>query len=104
MTTPTTSPGGFQVPGGFQTPGTAPSAPRTTGGFQVPGGFGTPQTPPAAAKGGGFMPQDEASFLFGPPAGQEPKPEPEEPKKKGGGFWGRKLFQPNTSKYRGGDD
>lgn len=50
------------------------------------------------------MPQDEASFLFGPAAGQEPKQEPEEPKKKGGGFWGRKLFQPNTSKYRGGDD
>lgn len=50
------------------------------------------------------MPRDEASFLFGPPVGQELKPEPEEPKKKGGGFWGRKLFQPNTSKYRGGDD
>ena len=33
------------------------------------------------------MPRDEASFLLGPPVGQEPKPEPEEPKKKGGGFW-----------------
>lgn len=110
--TPTTSPDVFQAPGGFQMPGASSAAPKTTGSFQVPGGFGAPQTPPAsgdfapptAAKGGGFMPQDEASFLFGPPAGQEPKKEPEEPKKKGGGFWGRKLFQPNTSKYRGGDD
>lgn len=112
VTAPTTPPGGFQVPGGFQTPGAAPSTPKPSGGFQVPGGFGIPQTPPAdggfaptsTAKGGGFMPRDEASFLFGPPVDQEPKPEPEEPKKKGGGFWGRKLFQPNTSKYRGGDD
>lgn len=110
--TPTTPPDGSQAPGGFQMPGAPPTAPKTSGSFQVPGGFGVPQTPPAsggfapptAAKGGGFMPQDEASFLFGPPAGQEPKKEPEEPKKKGGGFWGRKLFQPNTSKYRGGDD
>lgn len=109
---PTTLAGGFRAPGGFQMPGTDPAAPKTTGSFQVPGGFGAPQTSPAgggfahpsAARGGGFMPQDEASFLFGPPAGQEPKQEPEEPKKKGGGFWGRKLFQPNTSKYRGGDD
>ena len=49
------------------------------------------------------MPQDEASFLFGPQPSQEPKPEPEDTKKKSGGFWGRKLFAPNTSKYRGGD-
>ena len=86
-------PSGFQMPGGFEAPPAAPAAPQS-------GGF----APPAAAKGGGFMPQDEASFLFGPPPGQEPKPEPEEPKKKSGGFWGRKLFQPNTAKYRGGDD
>lgn len=68
------------------------------GGFSIP-----PLTPPAVAKGGGFMPQDEASFLFGPQPSQEPKPEPEDTKKKSGGFWGRKLFAPNTSKYRGGD-
>ena len=93
-----------------ETPVMTPATPP--GGFQVPGGFGTPQMPPtgggfaptSTAKGGGFIPQDEASFLSGPPAGQEPKPEPEEPKKRSGGFWGRKLFQPNTSKYRGGDD
>ena len=47
------------------------------------------------------VPAEDASSLFGAPPRQEPE---EEPRKKGGaGFWGRKLFPPNTSRYRGDD-
>lgn len=48
----------------------------------------------------GFMPmEDGKTSLFAPAA--EPEPEPDGKKKSG--FWGKKLFGPNTAKYRGED-
>ena len=60
----------------------------------------TTDNPPVANPGFGFMPADEETPLFGKtPSNVKPKPESEEKKKSG--FWGRKLFGPNTSKFRG---
>lgn len=61
---------------------------------------GGKETLPSASSGFGFMPAEEETPLFGTATSNiEKKSEPEEKKKSG--FWGRKLFGPNTSKFRG---
>lgn len=68
--------------------------------------FGSYQQKPPAGGQVGFIPYEDPSALFGRSSQQEEPQgsahdEPE--KKKGRGFWGKKLFPPNTSKYRGND-
>ena len=59
---------------------------------------------PASTPGFGFMPPEEETPLFGVTSSnmnKKPEAEHEPEEKKKSGFWGRKLFGPNTSKFRG---
>jgi len=58
------------------------------------------QNPPVRDPGMGFMPIEDPSGLFGGPPKQEEQPSDTQ-RKKSSSFWGKKLFPPNTSKFRG---